>query len=120
MQIIGGSDLSQDVILEQSRELLGDYLSIHLSQPAASVAVWKLVVFVLTSQGEMALGSFSTTAPGGLQPAARVVGFAFCPGATGWKVVASSSTADDIADLFLSSSKGSGAVFGVTKNATFL
>lgn len=120
MQLIGGSSLPQDVILEQSRELLGDILAIHLSQDPSSVATWNFTVFVHTSEGEMTLGSFTSTAPGGLQPAARVVGFAFCPGAIGWKVVARSSVVDDVVDVILTSSKGSGPTFGVTKNATFL
>lgn len=120
MDIFGGTALlPQEVILEANPALIGDVLSIHLSQKPGSVAVWKLRVFVRTFQGEFQLGSFSTNAPAGLEPPARVVGFGACPGAIGWKVLATCPTDGEEADLIIASSKCCASTFGVTKNATF-
>jgi len=120
VEIVGGGNLPQDVIFEGNESVTGDVLSIHLSQQSNSVAVWTLRVKVLTNQGEFDLGGFATTAPSGTQPPARTVGFAACPGARGWKVVASCPTAGEIADLIIQSSKCCASTFGVTKNTTFI
>lgn len=121
MEIFGGTELlPQEVILEANPLLIGDVLSIHLSQVTPnSAAVWKLRVFVRTFQGEFLLGSFTTNAPSALEPPARVVGFGSCPGAVGWKVLATCPTNGEVADLIIASSKCCASTFGVTKNATF-
>ena len=120
MDIFGGlGNQLQDVILEADTKLIGDVLSMHLSQRSDSVAVWTLRVYVRTTQGEFQLGTMVTTAPGGTQPAARTVGFGACPGAIGWKVVASCPTDNEQADLVIASSKCCSSTFGVTKNNTF-
>jgi hypothetical protein len=104
------------------RPRIGDVLSIHLSQQANSAAVWTLQVFVQIAQGEFELGLPIITNPpkpamGTGDPPARTVGFAFCPGAIGWKVLARCITDGENADLVIQSSQCSGgSAFGVTPN----
>lgn len=114
-QIIGGQ--SNDVTLDVAAERVGDSLSIALSQDAASLASWRLDVDVQGSQGRFRLGSVVVPAPGGAQPASRIVAFAVCPGARAWWVSASSATIGEVADLVLESSKCCGAALGVLNNS---
>ena len=103
------------------RPRIGDVLSIHLSQQGNSVAEWNLTVYVEIAQGWFQLGPTFVTVPpvptNVGDPPARTVGFAFCPGAIGWKVLATCETDGENADLVIQSSKTSGgATFGVTPN----
>lgn len=107
MQIFGNAvePLQQDVILECSPELVGDSLSVHLSQRRVG-AVWTLEVVVHIAQGWFFLGSITTVSPlASGKPSARTVCIANCPGAIGWKVIATCNTNGEIADLVLQSSK---------------
>ena len=108
-----------EAILECSPELLGDVLSIHLSQQAGSLATWDLTVYVQIAQGWFQLGPTLTIAsPASGHPPARTVAFAGCPGAIGWKVLATCPTNEEIADLLLQSSRCMGtAIFGVVENS---
>jgi len=105
-----------DVMLECAPELLGDVLSIHLSQQSASAAVWTLEIKVQIAQGIFTLGFITTNPPSAGDPSSRTVGFAVCPGATGWSVLATCPTAGEMADLVIQSSKCCGSNFGVTPN----
>lgn len=144
MQIMGGSmQIPQEVILSGNEQLgphgnefgrfaddknegpprprIGDVLSIHLSQQPNSTASWLLTVYVQVAQGFFQLGPDLVCNPPfpvlGGDPPSRTVGFAFCPGAIGWKVLARCPTVNEIADLVIqSSTSGGGAVFGVTPN----
>lgn len=116
MQIQGGAGVNGDVLLAKSVDLIGDALSIGLSQQSNSIAVWTLEVFVkYHQQGLYKLGQIVTTAPGGAQPPSRIVGFAFCPGAKGWVVRATCPTVGEIADIEIDSSKYGFGNPGVTK-----
>lgn len=117
MQIIGGNRNRQEAILEANPALVGDSLSIALSQLGTSTAVWTLDVDVQTKQGRIRLGSLVTTAPSAGDPPARIVGFASCPGATGWMVSARSTTVGDIAELNIASSKCCASELGITPNS---
>lgn len=116
MQIRGGGNIPQDAIFEAHPELIGDALSVHLSQEAASAAVWTLYVDVHITQGWFRLGKIVTTPPTGGDPPARVVAFAVCPGAVGWKVTSTCPTDGELAELHITSSKCCGLPFGVTAN----
>jgi len=107
-----------EVVLECSRELLGDVLSVHLSQKARSSANWTLTIYVQIAQGWYQLGKRLTiNSPSAGDPPARTVAFGCCPGAIGWKVLATCATPGEIAELVLQSSKcGGNDVFGVTQN----
>lgn len=100
------------------RPRIGDVLSIHLSQDAGSSASWVITVFVQIAQGFFICGpTIVTNPPSSGDPPARTVGFAFIPGAIGWKVQCSCDVDDEIADIVLQSSQGGGgATFGVTPN----
>ena len=118
MDIFGAGDgPPTDVILEANPELIGDVLSIHLSQEADSAAVWTIRVRVQIAQGWFRLGQFTTNTVAIDGAPARTVGFAACPGARGWAVEASCATDGEKADLLLQSSKCCGGAFpGVTQN----
>ena len=105
------------------RPRIGDTLSIHLSQDARSSSVWTITVFVQVAQGWYVLGPDIVTTPpkpaiGTGDPPARVIGFASCPGAIGWRVLCQCPDKDEIANLFLQSRQGGGgsSSFGVTPN----
>jgi hypothetical protein len=67
----------------------GEGLAICLSQNDQSTSVtWLLTVYVKTLQGWWMLGFITTNTPTIDGATERVVGFASCPGAVGWKVVA--------------------------------
>ena len=133
MQIVGSSlavGPANEVILEGNdpvsgqdepnkfrRPRIGDTLSIHLSQNAGSAAVWEIIVYVQVAQGWFAVDAIATTPPSLGAIPARTVGFAFVPGAIGWKVLCTCQTDDEIADLVLQSSECSGGgMFGVSPN----
>jgi hypothetical protein len=117
VDIFGGPNQAPtDVILECAPELVGDVLSIHLSQQADSGAVWTIRVRVQIAQGWFRLGQFVTNTVATDGAPARVVGFASCPGARGWALEVSCPTDAEIADLVIQSSKCCSAVLGVTKN----
>jgi len=117
VDIFGGADKApSDCILEADPELVGDVLSIHLSQQADSTSVWTIRVRVQIAQGWFRLGEFDCNSVAVDGAPARVVGFASCPGARGWAVEASCPDDGEHADLVIQSSKCCGAQFGVTKN----
>jgi hypothetical protein len=100
---------------------IGDSLSIFLSQEATSRARWKIVVYVMTTQGRNIAGEFLCRAPGDRGEApARLVATARIPGAIGWSVSASLPLAEsnraaaaEQARITLSSTKQGGGDFGV-------
>lgn len=105
------------VIYEASPELTGDVLSIHLSQKPTSNARWLLEVKVQVAQGSFTLGFITCNSPVGGDPPSRTVGFGACPGAIGWMIVATCTTAGEEADLVMQSSKCcGGSSLGVTPN----
>ena len=95
----------QDVVLECSPDLLGDSLSIHLTQAPGSAAVWVIRVDVHVAQGKFRLGQFSTLSPAAGASPSRTVAIANCPGAIGWSVQVSCVTPNEIAGCTLQSSK---------------
>jgi len=112
-QIIFGGGNIQDVILECDPKLLGDSLSIHLSQQAQSAAVWTIAVDVHLAQGKFRLGAFTTITPLAGATPSRTVAIATCPGAIGWSIQASCPTAAEIAGLTLQSSRCCTSAIGV-------
>jgi hypothetical protein len=114
MDIVGSSSLlPHDVILEANPSLIGDAVSIHLSQKPRSAAIWTLHIDVHIAQGWFRLGSMVTSSPELGAVPARTVAIASCPGAIGWRVVAQCATDGEFADLVLQSS-ASAAGTGVT------
>lgn len=65
----------------------GEGIAIALSEndPSANTQ-WVLLVFVQTPQGEYFLGGLTTNTAATDGAPARIVAFASCPGAIGWKV----------------------------------
>jgi hypothetical protein len=114
MDIVGSSSrIPHDVILEANPSLIGDAVSIHLSQQPDSAALWTLHVDVHIAQGWFRLGSMVTSSPELGAAPARTVAIASCPGAIGWRVVAECATNEEFADLVLQSSASSAGT-GVT------
>jgi hypothetical protein len=108
MQILGNSQrLPTDVIFEAHPDLIGDAVSVHLAQVPGSAAVWTLDVDVHIVQGWFRLGRMVTSSPALGAVPARSVLIASCPGAMGWRVVATCPTNGEIADLVLQSSDSS-------------
>lgn len=103
-KIIGGV-AAQDVNLQKDPKGIGDSLSVHLAQNPRSAAVWNLEIWVHTQQGSFILGSGNTIPPTLGSKPARTVAIANCPGATGWRVVAKSSTTGEQAEMVIDSSK---------------
>lgn len=92
MKIRQGASLVQEVIYEG--DVKGEGLVICLSQEdPASTVTWLITVYVHINQGWWHLGYFVTNTPAVDGAAARVVGFASCPGAKGWKAVVRNATA---------------------------
>ncbi len=88
-KITGGPGVSNDVMLlgDDERHRIGPFLSIALSEPADSAFVWTLIVRArLHGDGSFHVGQIATTPPSAGDPAARLVAFAWCPGATAWHV----------------------------------
>lgn len=116
-QINGGAAASgTDVTLSEASENIGDTLSVALAQDGASPNAWVLDIDVQLSQGRYRLGTLNPPAPGGLEPASRIVGFATCPGARGWWVTARCPATGEVAWLTLESSKCCGGTPGVVPN----
>lgn len=102
--------IQNDVALQQTIGV-GNALSIFFSQPADSVAVWKIWVRARTSQGMVTVGAFETTAPGTSgEPPSRMVAVCNCPGATGWAITAFTAGAKEQAFVQLNSSTDSGGL----------
>lgn len=99
----------------------GEAIAIMLSEedPSANTK-WLLLVYVQTSQGETFLGAITTNTAAVDGAASRIVGFASCPGAIGWKVRARnafpSSNSGFDAELWVIPGKccGGGGPYGVT------
>jgi hypothetical protein len=120
VDIIGNSMRTpNEAILECAADLVGDVLSVHLSQQAGSNASWSLTIYVQIAQGYFQLGqTLVIDSPASGDPPARTVAFAGCPGALGWKVLATCPTNGEIADLVIQSSRNMGtAIFGVVENS---
>lgn len=100
------------------RPRIGDVLSIHLAQQPNSTSVWDMTVYVQIAQGFFQLGpTFQTNPPANGDPPARTIAFASCPGAIGWKVLATCADNGENADLVIQSQYGGGgSVFGVVPN----
>jgi hypothetical protein len=65
----------------------GEAISIALSQnDPTSNTQWLVLVWVQTNQGEFFLGGLTTNTAATDGNPSRIVGFASCPGAVGWKV----------------------------------
>ena len=118
MQIHGGiNNCLQLAKSDENPPLIGPTLAIHLSQQAASAAVWTLDVDCQIDEGFFRVGTLVTRSPAAGDPASRVVGMAFVPGARGWRVTYSCPTTGEIAELFLSSSHCCGGEFGLHANS---
>lgn len=103
----------QDVVLECSPDLIGDSLSIHLTQAAGSAAVWIVRVEVHVAQGKYRLGNFTTISPAAGATPSRTIALATCPGAIGWSLQVSCVTAGEIAGFTLQSSRCCTKAIGV-------
>lgn len=113
-KIIGGVTRPiNDVILQKAPAGIGDSFSVHLAQQPKSAAVWHLQIWVHLQQGSFILGEGNTIPPTLGSPPSRTVAIANCPGATGWKVVATCVTAGENAELTVDSSKCCANVAGV-------
>jgi hypothetical protein len=97
-------------------DVVGEAIAIGLSEndPAAATR-WLLLVYVQLAQGEFFLGGFTTNTAAVDGAPSRIVGFASCPGATGWKVRARnafpSSNTDFDAELWVIPGKCCGGGF---------
>jgi hypothetical protein len=114
-QVIYGSSVGQanDVSLQKDPKGVGDSLSVHLSQEPRSTAVWTLQVFVHLQQGTFFLGQKTIPVLTAASVSARTVIIANCPGATGWKVIATCPDDNEEAQLTLDSSKCCSNAIGV-------
>jgi hypothetical protein len=85
MKIRNGTPESNEV--EYQGNVIGEGIAIALSEndPAAGTR-WLLLVWVETAQGEYFLGGLTTNTAAVDGSPARIVAFASCPGAIGWKV----------------------------------
>jgi len=98
-------------------DVVGEAISIGLSENDPQAATrWLLLVFVQLPQGEFFLGGLTTNTAAIDGAPSRIVAFASCPGAIGWKVRArnafpSSNTAFD-AELWVIPGKCCGGSFG--------
>lgn len=118
MKIRQGANVINEVIFEG--DIKGEGMAIMLSQEDAdSTTTWLLTVHVHLAQGWWHLGYFVTNTVAVDGAAARVVGFASCPGARGWKVVARNATSvgnvSFDAELFIQAGLccGGGSPYGV-------
>jgi hypothetical protein len=102
-------------VLDCDPSLVGDALSVHLSQQSDSAAVWRLNVWVLITQGWYYLGGIDTIPPSLGDVPARTVLIANCPGATGWRVECQCATDDEIAQIALQSSRCNSSAIGVVR-----
>lgn len=116
-QLILGSShvIPQAAVLDCEPELVGDSLSVHLSQQSSSTAVWRLNVWVLIAQGWYYLGGIDTLPPSAGDVPARTVLIANCPGATGWRVECECNVDDEIAHIALQSSRCNSSAIGVVR-----
>ncbi len=116
MIIIGGGPLPNVVNYDGS--IVGEAIAIAFSQrnPTSEVQ-WFLDVYVNLGQGMFRLGGLITnTISVDISPN-RVVGFASCPGAISWQIMATTSAgAADEADLLIVTGKccGGSPPYGVT------
>ncbi len=88
MKIRSGISEPQDVIFEGTVKGEGLCIAISEEDPSpANVTKWRVEVYVHLSQGWWFLGWFITNTIASDNSPARIVGFASCPGARGWKCV---------------------------------
>lgn len=102
-------------------DLGGEAISIALVENDPSAATrWVIKVWVQLAQGQYFLGAFTTNTALVDGAASRIVGFASCPGATGWMVQAlnafPTSNMSFDGELFIQPGKccGGGGPYGVT------
>lgn len=120
MQIRNGTVEQNEVRYEG--DVVGEAIAIGLSEnDPTALTRWLLLVYVQTSQGEFFLGGITTNTAATDGAVSRIVAFASCPGAIGWKVRArnafpSANTAFD-AELWVIPGKccGGGGPYGVTQ-----
>ena len=119
MKIFNGVQAGLSNEVEYQGSVPGEAISIALvdNNPAAATT-WLILVYCQIPQGRFFLGGFTTNTPAVDGAAARFVGFASCPGATGWLVRAINGfNPDDIgAELYVQAGKccgGSANVPGV-------
>jgi len=87
VKIRSGNGFANEVIFDG--DVKGEGMTIMLSAEDPLTAVtWRIEVYVQLAQGWWFLGFFLTNTAAVDNAAARVVGFASCPGAKGWKVIA--------------------------------
>jgi hypothetical protein len=85
VKIRNGIDEQNEV--RHEGDVIGEGISIALSENDPTAATrWLLLVFVQLPQGEYFLGGITTNTAAVDGAASRIVGFAFCPGAIGWKI----------------------------------
>jgi hypothetical protein len=85
MKIRNGVQEANEVRYEGN--VVGEAIAIALSEnDPAAVTKWLLLVFVQTPQGEFFLGGLTTNTQQVDGAPSRIVAFASCPGAIGWKV----------------------------------
>jgi len=119
--IRNGVQNQQSNQIEYQGDVVGEAISIALSQRDVAGIVqntlWLILVWCQINQGRFFLGGFTTNTSVVDGALARFVGFASCPGATGWLVQAVNNFPDDGvgADLFVQAGKccGGSPPFGV-------
>ena len=108
MHILNGVQNGQANQLEYQGSIPGEAMSIALvdNNPAANTK-WLILVWCQIGQGRYFLGGFTTNTPATDGAAARFVGFASCPGATGWLVEAVNNFPTDNlgAELYIQAGK---------------
>lgn len=115
MQINGGSDVPADLTFADDQT--GDTMAITLSEESTNAGAWTIDVYVQTGETRSFVGRILTTvaavrAAGGLDNN-RIIACVSIPGARRWYLQIR-CTPQQIADIFVSSSKlGSGA-FGIS------
>jgi len=92
-------------------------ISVVVSEPAASLFRWELIVSARFPESTSRLGTIRTIAPAGVHPPNRVVLLAYAPGAVGWLVQCKAiplsgapAITDARADVWISRSECCGAL----------
>ena len=116
MRVIGGSStsLSFATPAEVVAIVLGE--SLHDQPPGTT---WEVFVDVILEEaGYSRLGALRTRPVSGRLAPPRVIGFAACPGARGWRVLVGNAVPGSVAEVFLAGRSGSeaGTMLGVYPN----
>jgi hypothetical protein len=121
VRIFNGLQNQQTNQVEYQGDVKGEGISIALAQgdnvAFQQTTQWLILVWCLIPQGRFFLGGFTTNTAAVDGALARFVGFASCPGATGWLVQAVNNFPDDGygADLIVQTGKccGGSPLYGV-------